>query len=76
MTGRPPVVSAATPSSEVGSVEDLIARLAEQRYLADASLATVLYLGLRLGKPILLEGEAGVGKTEVPRCSPRRSAAG
>jgi MoxR-like ATPase len=67
MTGRPPVVSAATPSSEVGSVEDLIARLAEQRYLADASLATVLYLALRLGKPVLLEGEAGVGKTEVAK---------
>ena len=67
MTVRPPVVSAATPSSEVGSVEDVIARLAEQRYLADASLATVLYLALRLGKPVLLEGEAGVGKTEVAK---------
>jgi len=67
MTSRPPVVSAATPSSEVGSVDDVIARLAEQRYLADASLATVLYLALRLGKPVLLEGEAGVGKTEVAK---------
>jgi MoxR-like ATPase len=67
MTSRPPVVSAATPSSEVSSVDDVIARLAEQRYLADASLATVLYLALRLGKPVLLEGEAGVGKTEVAK---------
>jgi len=67
MTSRPPVVSAATPSSEVSSVADVIARLAEQRYLADASLATVLYLALRLGKPVLLEGEAGVGKTEVAK---------
>jgi len=65
MTSRPPVVSAAT--SEVSSVDDVIARLAEQRYLADASLATVLYLALRLGKPVLLEGEAGVGKTEVAK---------
>ena len=65
MTSRPPVVSAAT--SEVSSVDDVIARLAGQRYLADASLATVLYLALRLGKPVLLEGEAGVGKTEVAK---------
>jgi MoxR-like ATPase len=53
--------------TEVGSVDELTARLAEQRYLADPSLATVLYLALRLGKPVLLEGEAGVGKTEVAK---------
>ena len=47
------------------NVDELAARLAEQRYLADASLATTLYLALALGKPVLLEGEAGVGKTEV-----------
>jgi MoxR-like ATPase len=41
--------------------------LAGQRYLADESLATVLYLGLRLQKPVLLEGDAGVGKTEVAK---------
>ncbi len=51
----------------IGSVDDLTARLAAQRYLADPSLATVLYLALRLGKPVLLEGEAGVGKTEVAK---------
>jgi len=72
MTTRPPVVSAtsqgaAPVASPVASVEDLIAQLATQRYIADASLATVLYLGLRLGKPVLLEGEAGVGKTEVAK---------
>jgi len=49
------------------SVDDLTALLAGQRYLADPSLGTVLYLGLRLGKPVLLEGEAGVGKTEVAK---------
>ena len=49
------------------SVDGLAALLAEHRYLADPSLATVLYLGLALGKPVLLEGEAGVGKTEVAR---------
>jgi MoxR-like ATPase len=48
-------------------VDDLTELLAGQRYLADPSLATVLYLALRLGKPVLLEGEAGVGKTEVAK---------
>ncbi|MCE9580242.1 MAG: MoxR family ATPase [Deltaproteobacteria bacterium] len=41
--------------------------LASVSYLADTSLATTLFLGLRLGKPVLLEGEAGVGKTEVAK---------
>ena len=53
--------------SPVASVDELIVRLAGHRYLAAPSLATVLYLGLRLGKPVLLEGEAGVGKTEVAK---------
>ncbi|MGH2533041.1 MAG: AAA family ATPase [Thermomicrobiales bacterium] len=39
----------------------------EERYIADRGLATVLYLTLRLRKPLLLEGEAGVGKTEVAK---------
>jgi MoxR-like ATPase len=49
------------------SVDDLATLLAEHRYLADPSLATVLFLALKLGKPILLEGDAGVGKTEVAK---------
>jgi len=52
---------------QVTSVAELAALLEQQRYLADASLATTLYLALRLGKPVLLEGEAGVGKTEVAK---------
>ncbi len=47
--------------------EELRRSLREEAYLADRGLATALYLGLRLGKPVLLEGEAGVGKTEVAR---------
>lgn len=47
------------------SVEALSASLREQLYLADAGLATSLYLALKLERPIFLEGEAGVGKTEV-----------
>ncbi|GAB5467046.1 MAG: MoxR family ATPase [Rhodospirillales bacterium] len=49
------------------SVEETLSLLAEQRYLADRPLATVLFLALRQGRPLFLEGEAGVGKTEVAR---------
>ncbi|HEU4728702.1 MAG TPA: MoxR family ATPase [Kofleriaceae bacterium] len=59
--------NAAAPAPLPASVDALIALLATQRYLADASLGTVLFLALRLGKPVLLEGEAGVGKTEVAK---------
>jgi MoxR-like ATPase len=48
-------------------VEWLADQLAERSYLADRGLATVLSIGLALGKPLLLEGEAGVGKTEVAK---------
>ena len=50
-----------------GSVEDLTAALGEHAYLADRGLSTAIYLSLSLGKPLLLEGEAGVGKTEVAK---------
>ncbi len=56
-----------TASALPGSVNELRALLEGQRYLSDTSLATVLFLGLRLGKPVLLEGDAGVGKTEVAK---------
>lgn len=49
------------------SVEDTRRLLASGRYVADASLATAVYLALKLGRPLLLEGEAGVGKTEVAK---------
>jgi MoxR-like ATPase len=48
-------------------VEELEAALAGHAYLADRGLATAVYLALHLGKPLLLEGEAGVGKTEVAK---------
>ena len=50
-----------------GSVEDLQTDLGAHAYLADRGLATAIYLSLSLGKPLLLEGEAGVGKTEVAK---------
>jgi MoxR-like ATPase len=49
----------------LGSVEDLREALATHAYLADRGLATAVHLALSLDKPLLLEGEAGVGKTEV-----------
>ena len=49
------------------SVEDLQEQLRSQAYLADRALATSIYLAVSLGKPLLLEGEAGVGKTEVAK---------
>src|SRR5437762_687366 len=50
-----------------GSIDETLALLAEADYLADRSLATVLFLALRMGRPLFLEGEAGVGKTEVAK---------
>jgi MoxR-like ATPase len=49
------------------SVDELQQALAGQAYLADRGLATAIHLSLSLGKPLLLEGEAGVGKTEVAK---------
>jgi MoxR-like ATPase len=48
-------------------VDKLAARLDEAGYLADDGLATALFLALRLPQPLLLEGEAGVGKTEAAK---------
>src|SRR4029453_14463418 len=50
-----------------GSIDDLQELLRAQAYLADRPLATAIYLALSLDKPLLLEGEAGVGKTEVAK---------
>jgi len=50
-----------------GSVEELQDTLAGQRYLADRGLATTVFLALSLGRPLLLEGEPGVGKTELSK---------
>ncbi len=49
------------------SIDDTLALLASADYVADRSLATVLFLSLRLGRPLFLEGEAGVGKTEIAK---------
>ena len=49
------------------SIDATLKLLGQANYLADRSLATVLFLALRMGRPIFLEGEAGVGKTEVAK---------
>ncbi len=49
------------------SPDEVLAGLERERYVADRSLAVTLFLALRLGKPLFLEGEAGVGKTEVAK---------
>ena len=48
-----------------GSIQDLQQRLLAQHYVADYGLAVSIFLALRLGRPLFLEGEAGVGKTAV-----------
>jgi len=62
--------SGSAPSSalhDVSSVDDVVSALGAQGYLADEGLATAVFLALRLRRPILLEGEAGVGKTEAAK---------
>lgn len=58
-------------SPAIESVETLRAGLEANDYLADAGLATVLFLALSLERPLLVEGEAGVGKTELARALAR-----
>jgi MoxR-like ATPase len=49
------------------SVSDTLALLAQGQYVSDRSLATAIYLSLTLNRPLFLEGEAGVGKTEIAK---------
>src|SRR4051795_11770666 len=54
-------------SSLPASIDATLDLLAAGHYLAERSLATVLFLALRMGRPLFLEGEAGVGKTEIAK---------
>ena len=51
----------------LNSIDDLQAALRHKLYIADRGLATAIFLALKLGRPLFLEGEAGVGKTEVAK---------
>lgn len=56
-------MAALTPSS----IDETTRSLADQGYFADRALSTLIFLALRLGRPLYLEGEAGVGKTEAAK---------
>src|ERR1700744_2198314 len=56
-----------SPRPLPASIDATVALLAEAEYLTDRSLGTVLFLTLRMGRPLFLEGEAGVGKTEIAK---------
>lgn len=56
-----------TASTAFSSIDELQTALAHHSYVSDRGLATAIFLSLKLGRPLLLEGEAGVGKTEVAK---------
>jgi MoxR-like ATPase len=49
------------------SIDEVIERMGQERYISDRGLATAIFLALKLGKPLFIEGEAGVGKTEAAK---------
>jgi MoxR-like ATPase len=51
----------------INTIDDIQTELAKEKYICDRALATAIFLGQSLEKPLLLEGEAGVGKTEVAK---------
>src|SRR5579875_939834 len=68
MAGRPGVSGTkGVIFLELNSVDTIQEAMQTERYVCEQSLATAIFLGLKLPKPLLLEGEAGVGKTEVAK---------
>jgi MoxR-like ATPase len=55
------------PASIPASIDEVMSRLGDRRYISDRPLATAIFLALKLGKPLFIEGEAGVGKTEAAK---------
>jgi MoxR-like ATPase len=60
-------VTSTLPVPLPASIDATLALLKSGDYVADRALATVLFLALKMGRPVLLEGEAGVGKTEIAK---------
>ena len=56
-----------TPAAHPADVDATLALLERQNYVADRRLATAVFLALKLARPLFLEGEAGVGKTEIAK---------
>ncbi len=52
---------------EIKDLDDVVRGFERLGYITDSSLATVIFLGIKLGRPVLLEGHAGLGKTEVAK---------
>ncbi len=59
--------SAKKPSAVPPSIDAVAELLASEGYIADRALSTVVFLALKMGRPLFLEGEAGVGKTEIAK---------
>jgi MoxR-like ATPase len=55
------------PAAIPASIDEVMSRLGDRRYISDRPLATAIFLALKLGKPLFIEGEAGVGKTEAAK---------
>ncbi|MEM7125491.1 MAG: MoxR family ATPase [Chloroflexota bacterium] len=53
--------------AEVQSIDDLLNHLSNENYVCERNLGTAIFLSLKLGRPLFLEGEAGVGKTEIAK---------
>jgi MoxR-like ATPase len=65
---RGPTIDARMPKPALpASIDDTAALLANADYVAERSLATAVFLALRMKRPLFLEGEAGVGKTEIAK---------
>src|SRR3954447_17926782 len=68
MTDKLLRMNVTTPAKSLpSSIDATLELLAAGKYLADRSLATVLFLALKMGRPLFVEGEAGVGKTEIAK---------
>lgn len=68
-TSRPAKLATSdkTVTTPPADIDATMALLAGADYVAERSLATAVFLSLRMGRPLFLEGEAGVGKTEIAK---------